>query len=76
MMAKKNTIDEMSYEDAFAELEAIVLALEQGDASLDKALEQFERGQELAAHCGQLLEQAQLRLTRLSSEGLDGTETD
>ena len=73
-MAKKKTVDQLSYEEAFAELEAIVVELEQGEASLDQALEQFERGQALAVRCGHLLEQAQLRLTQLSQSGLDETE--
>lgn len=55
----------LTYEQALAELEALVDRLEAG-ASLDEALKLYERGQELAAHCGRLLEHAELRLQELT----------
>jgi len=63
-------IEEMTYEQALSELEAIVLDLETDERSLDQALEMFERGQALARHCAQLLEQAELKIQELSAEGL------
>ena len=64
------SIEEMTYEQALSELEAIVLDLETDERSLDQALEMFERGQALARHCAQLLEQAELKIQELSAEGL------
>ena len=63
-------IEEMTYEQALSELEAIVLDLETDGRSLEQALEMFERGQALARHCAQLLEQAELKIQELSAEGL------
>lgn len=63
-------IEEMTYEQALSELEAIVLDLEADERSLKQATEMFERGQALARHCGQLLEQAELKIQELSAEGL------
>jgi exodeoxyribonuclease VII small subunit len=63
-------IEEMTYEQALSELEAIVLDLESDERSLKQALEMFERGQALARHCAQLLEQAELKIQELSDEGL------
>ena len=55
----------LTYEQALAELEALVERLEAG-APLDEALRLYERGQALAAHCGGLLQHAELRLRELT----------
>jgi len=64
--AKLTPPKDLSYEDAFDELEALVGQLESGDLQLEEALSVFERGQALAARCSDLLEKAQLRLTELA----------
>ncbi|HET9642855.1 MAG TPA: exodeoxyribonuclease VII small subunit [Burkholderiaceae bacterium] len=40
-----------SYEDALAELERLVLAMEGGQLPLDRLLESYERGAELLTFC-------------------------
>jgi exodeoxyribonuclease VII small subunit len=60
-------IHDLNYEDALAELERIVSQLENDQMPLEKAMELFERGQNLVKHCDQLLEQADLRLQILSN---------
>ena len=60
-------VEELSYEEALAELEEIVSALE-GDASqnqLEDAIKLFERGQALASRCGVLLEAAELKVKQV-----------
>ncbi len=61
-------IAKLTYEEAFAELEGIVLALESGDQPLEAALALFERGQGLTRHCSQLLDEAALKVNKLSGE--------
>jgi len=70
-MAKKKDVQDLSYEEAFEELQAVVDELEAGKLALQDSLALFERGQALSARCGGLLEQAELRLTELTS-GPDG----
>lgn len=67
-------IGKLTYEEAFQELEAIVLALESGEQPLDEALALFERGQGLIKRCTQLLEAAELKMSKLSGEGLEPFE--
>ncbi len=67
-MAKKTASEELTYEQAFAELEKIVAALESEEHSLDEAMALFERGQSLAAHCAGLLEKAELKVQQLTDE--------
>jgi exodeoxyribonuclease VII small subunit len=72
-MAKTETkpIEKLSYEEAFAELEKIVDAIESGEQSLEEALSLFERGQMLSKHCSDLLAKVELKIQNLSGETLE-----
>jgi exodeoxyribonuclease VII small subunit len=71
-MAKTKPIDKMTFEEAFQELESVVAQLEGGEIPLEGAIELFERGQALSAHCSQLLDKAELKLKQLTPEGETG----
>jgi len=58
----------LTYEEAFAELETIMSALESGEKPLDESMQLFERGQVLIKHCTDLLDNARLKVQALSSE--------
>ena len=61
------------FETAMKRLEAIVKALEQGDAPLDKSLALFEEGTELIRKCGTTLDAAEQKL-RLLVQTPDGPQ--
>ena len=61
-------VEELTYEEALAELEQTVELLEGEQNPLDEAMKLFERGQALAARCGVLLEAAQLKVQKLVGE--------
>lgn len=63
-------VEELTYEQALAELENIVAALESGDHALEAALAFYERGQVLARYCARLLDQAELKIQSLSGDEL------
>ncbi len=63
-------VTELTYEQAFIQLEEIVAVLEGSDYPLERTIELYERGQELAKYCTELLEQANLRLKKLTENGL------
>ena len=70
-MTTQNTpVEELTYEQAFTELETIVNNLEIQEHTLEAALAQFERGQELAAHCAALLDKAELKVKQISGDDL------
>lgn len=73
-MAKTKTsqkpIEDLTYEEALAELEQIVGTLEGEQNPLDESMKLYERGQALTAHCGSLLEAAQLKVQKLAGESL------
>ena len=67
-------IDKLTYEEASAELENIVSALESGEQPLDEALSLFERGQGLTKRCIQLLDEEELKVSKLSGETVESFE--
>lgn len=56
------------FEKALNELETIVRHLEAGNLSLEKSLELFSRGIELARTCKQKLDEAELKVSKLVKE--------
>jgi len=57
--------EQISFENAYKELEETVRKLEAGSLTLEESLALFERGTELATLCGQRLDQAELRVSKL-----------
>lgn len=55
-------IARLSYEEARTELVEVVRQLESGQVPLAETMALWERGEALAAHCRQWLDQAQARL--------------
>lgn len=71
-------VEELTYEEAFAELETIVNTLE-GDAAqnlLEDAMALFERGQALVKRCSELLDGAELKVRQLSGTELSEFESE
>lgn len=64
-------IGEMSFEQALAELEGIVQKLERGQLDLEASIQAYERGTALRHHCDTKLEEARLRVEKLTF-GRDG----
>ena len=69
-------IEELSYEEALAELEETVSALESEQNQLEESIKLFERGQALAARCGVLLEAAELKVKQVIGEDVLPFEED
>jgi exodeoxyribonuclease VII small subunit len=65
-------VETLSFEQAVAELEAIVQKLEGEGLSLRETETLYERGQALGAHCQQLLDAVSLRVEQLG-QGEDET---
>ena len=61
-------VEELTYEEALAELEEIVSALEGEQNQLEESIKLFERGQALAAQCGVLLEAAELKVKQVAGD--------
>jgi exodeoxyribonuclease VII small subunit len=60
------------FESALKSLEDIVVQLEAGDLTLDKALELFEEGVKISRYCNSKLEEAE-RKVEILAKSSDGT---
>lgn len=68
-------VDQLNYEQAYSELEKIVVALEGSQTSLEEAIALYQRGQALSKHCEDLLEKAELQIRYVEGEeDLDSEE--
>ena len=69
-------IEELSYEEAFAELEMILQKLETNKYPLEEAITLFERGKLLSDHCLKLLDIAELKIKQLSGDNITDFRVD
>ena len=65
-------IEELSFEDALAELERIVRGLEAGQLKLEDAITAYERGTALKRHCEMKLADVEARVLAIT-EHSDGS---
>ncbi len=63
---------QLSFEDALAQLESIVEAMESGDVPLAELLARFEEGSKLLKVCESRLKDAELKIEQLK-KSRDGT---
>lgn len=59
----------MTFEEALKELEETVKKLEAGETTLDEAMSLFEKGVMLTKNCRKMLDDAQLRVKKVTEEG-------
>ena len=59
-------IETLSFEAALAELEAIVQRLERGQLDLEASIRAYERGTALRRHCATKLDEARLRVEKIT----------
>lgn len=69
MRNKPIAIENMTFEQAYRELEETVQKLEAGNLPLEEALEFYQRGMALAQYCNQQLDTAELRVKTLTPAG-------
>ena len=58
----------MTFEESMQRLEQIVRAMERGDVALEESLNLFREGTELVKNCSQLLDEAQLQVSKISTD--------
>lgn len=67
-------VEEMSFEEAMAALEAVVAELEQGEVGLEASISLYERGAALKAACEEKLKVAEEKVAKITL-GEGGTPT-
>ncbi len=62
-------IKDLSFEEAYQQLEDVRTQLESGQLPLEQSVTMYEQGKLLSAHCQNLLDNAELRIKKLESDG-------
>jgi exodeoxyribonuclease VII small subunit len=62
MKTEVSIAENLSFENAYAELEQIVHTLDTSNATLAESISLYEKGQLLIQHCNKLLKDADLKL--------------
>ncbi|MGF1606285.1 MAG: exodeoxyribonuclease VII small subunit [Rhodothalassiaceae bacterium] len=65
-MSELKAVDQLSFEEAMAELEGLVAKLEAGDVPLDQSIALYERGAALRQFCEHKLREAEERIEKLT----------
>ena len=66
--SKANAPASLSFEQAAAELEAIIERIESGEIGLEESLAQRKRGEELLKRCRAVLDQAEQELEQIEGD--------
>ncbi len=59
----------MTFEQSLKELEEIVKKLENGETTLEESMTLFEKGVSLTKSCRKMLDEAQLKVKKVTEEG-------
>ncbi|MBW8016593.1 MAG: exodeoxyribonuclease VII small subunit [Planctomycetes bacterium] len=73
---KKNDINKLQFEEAIESLTGIVNNIESGETDLQASLEQYERGMKLINHCRDILQAAEKRIEKISTQRKDSEDDD
>jgi exodeoxyribonuclease VII small subunit len=60
--------DVATFDAAYRELQELIARLDDGGLALEDAVRLFEHGQELVKRCQRIVDDAELRVTRLAAE--------
>ncbi|MEM9318023.1 MAG: exodeoxyribonuclease VII small subunit [Pseudomonadota bacterium] len=74
MSETEKPADQMSFEDAIAELERVVTQLDRGEVPLEESIRLYERGSALKARCEAKLREAEEKVAQITLDG-DGNPT-
>ncbi|MFO0838575.1 MAG: exodeoxyribonuclease VII small subunit [Phycisphaerae bacterium] len=58
----------LKFEDAMKRLDAIVEALDAGQIGIEESIAKYEEAMSLAAHCGKILTDAELRIRKIQAD--------
>lgn len=61
-------METLSFEESFAQLEAAISALQDGQMPLEQALQHYQNGMKLAQRCNELLQNAELTVQQLGAD--------
>ena len=69
----KNNINNLSFEEALEELESITESFEDGNSTLENAVNLYNRGALLKKHCEKKLKEAKKKIDEVKVNSIDST---
>ena len=69
----ENNINNLSFEEALEELEVITESFEDGDSTLENAVNLYNRGVLLKKHCEKKLNEAKKKIDEVKVNSIDST---
>ena len=69
----KNNINNLSFEEALEELESITESFEDGNSTLENAVNLYNRGVLLKKHCEKKLKEAKKKIDEVKINNIDST---
>ena len=69
----KNNINNLSFEEALEELESITESFEDGNSTLENAVNLYNRGVLLKKHCEKKLKEAKKKIAEVKINNIDST---
>ena len=69
----KNNINNLSFEEALEELENITESFEDGDSTLENAVNLYNKGVLLKKHCEKKLKEAKKKIDEVKINNIDST---
>ena len=69
----KNNINNLSFEEALEELENITESFEDGNSTLENAVNLYNRGALLNKHCEKMLKEAKKKIDEVRVNNIDST---
>ena len=67
----KKDEEKLKFEEAMAQLEALVARMESGELDLDAMMRDFDRGKKLVARCMEELESIRQRIEKVTAGGVE-----
>lgn len=66
---KQEKDQELSLEEAFAQIEEVIAHLETEEITLEQSFQEYNRGMQLLKHCNETIDQVEKKVLQINEEG-------
>ena len=66
---KQERDQELSLEEAFAQIEEVIAHLETEEITLEQSFQEYNRGMQLLKHCNETIDQVEKKVLQINEDG-------
>lgn len=66
---KQEKDQELSLEEAFAQIEEVIAHLETEEITLEQSFQEYNRGMQLLKHCNETIDQVEKKVLQINEDG-------